>query len=373
MTATGPHLRRRRLRWILALLVVPVLCVGAPVVLWVSFLAEYDESPACVPLPPQAPVAAAGAGVVRAGGKAEPLTYPAVVVAGQRRITAYLTNDVGWVLNPDGATYRRLTGVSVHDLRASPDGRTVGFVPGNGSAPPQQDRRFALYDIATATTRWLGVPDAVQSVEWAPDSSRLAVMLGSPGSRARSGPADILLVEAGTGGHRTVTLRLPGSAPNAELTYVQWDRDGTRLYAEWAVADGDDSHLSSVHDVDGAGQLLPRRVGIGRGGLSPNGRLAAGFGGEVLDVATGAVVSGPALRWCQDHGINRTFDILGWYDDSHVIAVHSDREWMRDQRWGEPRRKALGSRMVVMDLDGAVTQEIIGWTPGELPGGQFTA
>lgn len=361
-------LTRPWLRPVVALAGLVAFCGLLPVWLWQSYLAEYDTSPTCDPVPDASAATDQMVAVRPLQGDVQPASadvamFNSAVTVGQYRMITFIAspgNDRAWVLDATGHGYRSLGMAPVREVAAAPDGQTVAVVPGSGNVADAPDRRLGLYDRATGATRWLSVPQPLAALRWSPDGSHVVGRLQTSGP-VGGGRATVLVVEPETGRQDVVTLEVAGVEPAYALHEVYWQPDGVHLVVVWQT-DAGTAVRTSVHDVTtGAGTRLPVDLAIDPPGLSPSGLLATGTD-AVYDLATGAVVSSPKLVTCQDDGIDRSFSFAGWYDERTLIAVQSDRKWSLDQRRGQPRRAELGQRLVLLDLTGEVTRVIVPWT-----------
>jgi hypothetical protein len=322
-----------------------------------ALFAEHDPLPACRPLP--APAADAGDGV-RAGAERPFFTAP--VTAGPLVAAALLTDDrpnsTGYVLAADRRSYRLPGDEPVSAVVADPTGARVAVLPDVAIAPtdhptPVLGKRIGLYDIARGRLSWTPIPDDARAAAFSPDGTRLAVLLGRPGPVA---PAPrVLLMDVPVGGQRLITPTLDGRPLEGFLTAVNWQPGADRLLLSTNGA-------TTAHGPDGAGRVTAR-AGLIPQGVSPDGRRGVASDGTVVDLATGAARRSPVLDPCQDHGIDRGFEAVGWYDDTQLLAVQTDIGWPMDQRRGEPRRGPAGMRLVVMDPDGRVGRVVVGWSP----------
>ncbi len=352
--------RRRPWVW----LAVPVvLLVGGAGMLW-SIYGEYDPAPECAALPQPAADAGAGHLAVAANGDRRPV-FDAPVTAGPLVATSYLTDDypnsTGYVLAADRRGYRLPDAGPVTDVVAAPDGSRVAVLSDVAIAPtdrpggPVPGKRIGLYDAARGKLSWTALPDNALSAAFSPDSTRLAV---SVGTFYAPGPVRLVIIDLGSGRQRPVEPTVDGDRVAGPLDAVNWLPDGRLLLST--------SERTSVHTLQaGAGRVLAT-VPLAQYGVSPDGRRGVTPDGTVVDLGSGAADRPAAFEPCQDHGIDRSFTPAGWYDDDELLAVQRDVEWGSDHRPGEPRRAAAGNRLVVTDLAGRVSRVVVGWN-AELP------
>lgn len=359
--------RGGRRQWLIG--VVPVVLLAGGGVAW-GISGEYDELPPCTALP--APAVDAGTGVQAAAGAGEGRpAFTTVVTAGPLLAAAYLTDDrpntTGYVPTADRRGYRLPGPEPVTAVVPAPDGSRVAVLPDVAIAPtdhpggPVPGRRIGLYDVSSATLSWTALPDNAVTAAWSPDGTRLAVAVGAVRVPA-PGPARIVLLDTRSAAQPTMAPSIDGNVLNGPVTALNWQRDGTGLLVSTPAG-------TSTHDLNGAGRPVTG-LELVPGAVSPDGRRGLAADGTVVDLATGAVQPAPALRPCQDHGIDRSFAAVGWYDDTRLLATQADVEFPLDQRRGEPRRPANGMRLVVTDTAGRVSRVVVGWGP-ELPAMSF--
>ena len=351
----------RRRQWIW--LAVPVVTlVGGAGLFW-SVIAEYDPAPRCPALPAPAADAGSGQQAVAANGDRLP-AFGAPVTAGPLIAAAYLTDDLpnstGYVLTADRRGYQVPDAVPIRDVVPAPDGSRVAVLPDVGIAPtdnpgggPVPGKRIGL--SAQGKLTWTTLPDNALSAAFSPDSARLAVSVGTPYIPDPE-PVRLVIVDLDSGGQRLVEPTADGTRLAGHLDAVNWLPDGRLLLSG--------SDRTSVHTLEtGAGRVLAP-VPLAQYGVSPDGRRGVTLDGTVVDLRTGVADRPAAFEPCQDHGIDRSFTPAGWYDDDELLAVQWDVEWAVDQRPGEPKRAAEGSRLVVTDLDGRVSRVVVGWNAG---------
>jgi hypothetical protein len=356
----GPRRRRRQWIW----LAVPVVTLMGGAGLFWSVLAEFDPAPKCAALPAPAADAGSGQTAVAANGDRRP-AFDAPVTAGPLIATAYLTDDLpnstGYVLAADRRGYRLPDAEPVRDVVAAPDGSRVAVLPDVGIAPtdhpsgPVPGKRIGLYDTPRGKLTWTTLPDNALTAAFSPDSSRLAVSLGTPYVRD-SGPARLVVLELASGKQRLVEPTLDGTRVMGRLDAINWLPDGRLLLSGVGQ--------TSVHGLDAAPGRVLAAVSLAPSGVSPDGRRGVTPDGTVVDLESGAAAQPAAFVACQDHGIDRSFTPAGWYDDNQLLAVQSDNEWPMDHRRDEPKRAAQGTRLVVIDLDGRVSRVVVGWNAG---------
>ncbi|MFF8658665.1 WD40 repeat domain-containing protein [Streptomyces huasconensis] len=267
-----------------------------------------------------------------------------LIAAGDKALAAFSTSVP--VKQPDGdevvtRTYRLLdqrTGTYRKDARWS----WVAVAPGMRTAAVLEQklpvRRIGLLNLLTGKVeRWIPVDHKVGGVAFSPDGGKLVATTyeKSPdlmdmdrpihdGKRELPGPAEpsrtgfyVIDVASGESGWSKVETAPGGGWPGEINTRedFEFSQDGTLVYSNLTMAP-----YRRYYDFEGHKKSTPpkeKHLGFNGGGLSPDGKLAAGdFAGgakttasEILDPLTGkrvAKVPGQQL--------------LAWADNKRLIA-----------------------------------------------------
>ncbi|RFU36832.1 hypothetical protein DZF91_36085 [Actinomadura logoneensis] len=244
-----------------------------------------------------------------------------------------LSNVTAYVLDASTGTFAATPYV---EAAVSPDGRTVAGVP----RPDETSRRVAVRDRRTGAERRVSLPASTGHLRWSPRGRRILVSLYS--GAINEGLRGFAVIDADT---LRVRVTWVGGAGRPERVQPEaqfaWDATGRYAVAPGAgsrllrfPASGGrpepDVRLTEFHDTR---ELL----------YSPSGRMLAcdylhGMGNAIVLWDTSGRTTRELRRL-------RDLTLLGWYDETHLLAV----------------RIIYPDRMetVLVDLDGKVRQLLV--------------
>lgn len=215
-------------------------------------------------------------------------------VAGDRVVFAShrgaKTSEI-YTMRPDGGDVRALTSDAVNDTkpRWSPDGTRIAFV--SYVSGPLEPDLFVMDANGSNLVNLTRTPDIGDfDPAWSPDGSRLLFTRQDFEDSGGIGPADLYVIELGSGRTRRLT-----DTPDLDEWTAAWSPDGTTIVFHGCCGAGDVPHQGLYQmRADGTGV---RAITTGRDfepSWSPDGRRLVFFRfTNAGDPATGGVSTNP--------------------------------------------------------------------------------